>query len=330
MKRVVSFCLCVLLLTFTACNNTTSNKLTSTQQSTTEYYAEFVENLPDYNVSENFTWQDFVDLHKDDFRPEIFYSDYFQYYFHHGANESGENYTYRLKSGTSGDFKYSVYENNKILITEYTGNGTHVTIPDIIDGYEVIALDNGVFEKKNSVLPFELKNRTLKSVTMGDNIVYIGSAFRNCTSLETVKISKNIIALANSFDGCKKLKEIELPESLRSICGAFKMCHSLKKVIIPPNVEELSGESFLECLNLESVTLSPKIKIIERDTFLNCKKLYELIIPENTQLKIVCENSLDNTKIDINIFESIDGVSIRKEGEVDLNSPPIYTYNFSQ
>ncbi len=329
MKKFISFSLIILMLTFTACNSNISSDKQTAETPSTIVYPSNVENLSDYDISENFTWQDYVDSHKDDFRPEIFYSDYFQYYFHHGTDEPSENCIYWLKDGAIGDFKYSVYENSKILITDYTGNDAHVTIPDTIDGYEVVALDNGVFEQKGSVLPFEAKNRTLKSVTMGNSIVYIGSAFQNCVALETVKISDNIIALSDSFRGCKKLKEIELPESLRSICGAFKMCHSLKEIIIPPNVEELSGESFLECQNLESVTLSPKIKVIEGNTFLNCRKLDELIIPENTQLKIVYGNSLDGTKIDISIFETIDGVYIRQNGEVQLNSPQIYTYKFS-
>lgn len=330
MKKLISFSLIILMLTCTACNsNISTDKQTAEKPSTIAYHTEMIENLPDYNISENFTWQDYVDLHKEDFRPEIFYSNYFKYYFYHGTDEPSESYTYWIKDGISGDFKYSVYENNKILITDYIGNDAHVTIPDTIDGYEVIALGNGVFDPKSSVSPFKSKNRTLKSIIMSDNIVFIGSAFQNCSSLEAVKLSKNIIAVSDSFHGCKKLKEIELPESLRSICGAFEMCHSLKEVIVPPNVEELSSESFLECQNLERVTLSPKIKVIEGNTFLNCRKLDELIIPENTQLKIVYGNSLDGTKIDISIFETIDGVYIRQNGEVQLNSPQIYTYKFS-
>ena len=95
---------------------------------------------------------------------------------------------------TYGDFQYEVNDNSTVTITEYTGNGGNVTIPNKIDG---------------------------KSVTE------IGKyAFYGCTDLTSVNIPNTVISIGNNvFYGCTNLTTINIPNSVQSI-GEDAFCNT--------------------------------------------------------------------------------------------------------
>ncbi len=80
------------------------------------------------------------------------------------------------------DFSYEI-ENEKVVITGYTGSNENLTIPAEIDGKSVIKIEDNAFKD----------NKTLISVTISEGVEDIGdSTFENCTSLATITLPKTI------------------------------------------------------------------------------------------------------------------------------------------
>ncbi|HAQ63345.1 MAG TPA: hypothetical protein DCR23_02675, partial [Ruminococcaceae bacterium] len=118
------------------------------------------------------------------------------------------------------DFTYTVTSGNNAKITEYVGNGSNVKVPAVIDGYNIIGIDNYSFRN----------NTQITKVTVSDGIKTIGyGTFLNCTGLQ----------------------EVVLPDTATSIgTYAFKGCTGLTSVTIPSSVKSINANSFADCNNL--------------------------------------------------------------------------------
>ena len=91
------------------------------------------------------------------------------------------------------DFFY-VVENGKATVTSYVGTAIQVTVPQTIDGYEVVAIGDRAFMDRNDVV----------SVTVPTGVCRVGWF---------------------AFSGCVALKNVVLPDSVDSISyGAFENC----------------------------------------------------------------------------------------------------------
>ena len=53
---------------------------------------------------------------------------------------------------TDGDYQYAVLDDVSVEIVKYNGKAKKLTIPDMLDGKEVIALDNHAFSACSSLL----------------------------------------------------------------------------------------------------------------------------------------------------------------------------------
>lgn len=81
-----------------------------------------------------------------------------------------------VPAGQSGDFVYSG-DGTSITITEYTGAGGEVTLPDMIDGLPVTAIDARAFSNCT----------TLTGITVPERVASIGDwAFNGCSGLTRV------------------------------------------------------------------------------------------------------------------------------------------------
>ncbi len=146
-------------------------------------------------------------------------------------------------AATSGDYVYTILEDGTAEITEYTGSGGDIVIPDNLDGYSVTSL--GV------------------------------SSFAGCNSLTTVKIPDTVIRIGEgAFGYCRNLTSIDIPDSVQDIEGwAFDSCNALRKITIPDGVVSIGQRTFTQCYNLIFVSLPSTIVYIDDYAFEGCNAL---------------------------------------------------------
>jgi hypothetical protein len=147
----------------------------------------------------------------------------------------------------SGDFTYSTNASGA-TITTYTGSGGTVTIPDTIDGLQVIAIGTNAFRSCT----------TLTNATIGNSVTAIGNyAFAYCSNLTGVALGSGVLSIGNSaFYSCTQLGDITLPGHVTGIGTlAFGRCFRLSSIIIPASVTNIRNSAFCPCSNLTSITV---------------------------------------------------------------------------
>lgn len=129
-------------------------------------------------------------------------------------------------------WSYKKREDGTLVITNYKGNDTQITVPEKIGRGIVTAIGDLAFAGSYTVgdkvtyATYEHVNqhRSITKITLPDTIQYIGvGAFTNMTSL----------------------KEINIPEGVKEIPSyAFFRCTSLKKIKIPETVTKIGNYAF--------------------------------------------------------------------------------------
>ena len=111
-------------------------------------------------------------------------------------------------SSENPDFSYIV-KDGEAWLTNYTGTATELTLPTILDGYNVV----GVSEMSLR------NNKTVISLTIPGNIKTIGQmSMSNWSALEKVVFEEGVETIGwESFYYCKSLSAIDLPNSLKKI-----------------------------------------------------------------------------------------------------------------
>jgi hypothetical protein len=203
------------------------------------------------------------------------------------------------------DFTYTT-NNGTITITEYTGSGGDVTIPDTITGLPVTSIGDSAFSGCTS----------LANVTIPDSVTSIGhSAFQYCTSLTSVTIPKGVAKIGDlAFAMCHSLTTITVdtlnpwyrsvdgilfdkstntliqypggkagsytvPNTVTSIGNyAFHYCFSLTQVTIPDSVTNIGEAAFGNCTSLTSVTVPNRVTSIGVWAFASCVSLTNITI----------------------------------------------------
>lgn len=184
------------------------------------------------------------------------------------------------KKETDG-LKYVQVNNYQVLwITgTYTGNATHLTLENRIDGLNV----NRIYGYEGDSL-FK-NNQTLKRVTLPTNNYFyeIGDeAFAGCTNLETVDAPTTLGDVGErAFQGCTKLKSLALGSNSAHIYeSAFEGCTSLKSIQITGTMVYIEDTAFKGCTNLTSVTLPKYLEKMGNNVFEDCTNLEEITLPK--------------------------------------------------
>ncbi|MBQ4573289.1 MAG: leucine-rich repeat protein [Clostridia bacterium] len=220
---------------------------------------------------------------------------------------------------TDSDFVYDANDRTgTAIITKYKGNEQEVIIPDTIEEYNVVGINNFVFAHKHSI----------EKVVIGENIKTIGyGAFANCSLLKEIEISNlntEYLSANNIIFNKDKTKIICYPSGKTE-----------QKYVIPNTVKELESYSFSYALNLKEITLSNEMTIIPNDAFLSCSKLETVIIPESVteiqdrafdecvSLKQVYyngyENQWDNINMTYNDSKILDNVVVCKDADKNFD-----------
>lgn len=93
-------------------------------------------------------------------------------------------------------FTYKITD-GKAEITAYSGNYSVLVIPDKLDGYEVVSIEDSVFAG----------NTKLTSVSLPQGLVRVGwFAFSGCTSLQSITLPQSVENIGyDAFAYCTKL-----------------------------------------------------------------------------------------------------------------------------
>ena len=170
-----------------------------------------------------------------------------------------------------GNFEYTVNDGTA-TVTNYTGAGPAVVIPDEMDGYKVTAIGLSAFYQCDAV----------ESVSIPDSVTLIDdTAFCYCSNLKSVTVPENVTVIDfGAFKGCKKLESVTIKGKLELIQEeVFKECISLTSVQLPDSVKKISTKAFASCTGLEEITIPDSVTEIEESAFSNCEKLSKLKLP---------------------------------------------------
>ena len=155
-----------------------------------------------------------------------------------------DNYIYKTSS-------------QSVTLQKYFGaDETVVTVPAIVEGLPVTAIDEKCFEGHGEI----------EQIILPDTVSTIGyRAFYGCTKLAEINFPSAIKKIGGwAFAHCG-LTEVSLPESVNSLdYGAFYSNLNLTTAVLPVGVASLGENTFRGCVRLKSVTISapdPEIDI---------------------------------------------------------------------
>lgn len=151
-----------------------------------------------------------------------------------------------------------------IKITACNEKGSHLIIPDEIDGKTVTCIGGRVFSNNSELIHIELPN-----------------------SINTIE--------AYAFEECKNLKEIDIPDSVIDIDeGAFWGCSLLTKVNISENsrMKTIGDYAFEGCRSLQSIYMGRDIKYVTGKAFLDTDNMREIILHKDNIAYVVKDGIL--------------------------------------
>lgn len=104
----------------------------------------------------------------------------------------------------SGDYTYTITGTTAEII-KYTGAGGYITIPEILDGYEVTSIGYSAFEACTG----------LRSLTIPNSVTSIDDrAFYACTSLTSATIPDSVTRIGDYvLSGCTGLTSVTITTS---------------------------------------------------------------------------------------------------------------------
>lgn len=170
----------------------------------------------------------------------------------------------------SGNYEYTILEDNTVEITRYIGKESEVVVPSNIDGMEVTSIGSFAFSYCDEITYVIVSNGVkriadyafnlcvkLKEICFSDSVTYIDfGAFSNCQLLSKVDLPKNLEVIESyAFGGCKSLESVTIPDHVVSIKRYAFESEKLTKVFIPKNVKEIASGAFACCTALESISV---------------------------------------------------------------------------
>lgn len=196
-------------------------------------------------------------------------------------------------------WNYKKRGDGTIIITNYKGNQTKITVPAKIGRSAVTAIGKEVFSPYHDrVCHGREFFRTITEITLPDSITEIGErAFDCCGGLRHVNIPEGISEIkSHTFNNCFSLESIVIPSSVKTI-GDFALfnCHALKTLVVPEGVIEIGKLAATQCEALETVELPRSLKAVaggEHPTdniFYFSPRLKNVIVPRGSYAEEYCK-----------------------------------------
>ena len=192
-------------------------------------------------------------------------------------------------AATSSDYDYQVLDDGTAEITDYTGPGGDIVIPDTIDGYTVTTIGNEAFSWCTALTSIDIPDSVttigdeafyscdaLATVNLGNGVTTIGDrAFFGCDALSTVNLGNGVTTIGDdAFYSCEALTSIEIPDSVTTIGeGAFEFCDALTTVNLGNGVTTIGDWAFYNCSALTNIDIPDSVITISDSAFEDCDAL---------------------------------------------------------
>ena len=209
-----------------------------------------------------------------------------------------------------GDFEYEIYD-YEVTITEYTGNGGDVTIPDKIDGKPVTSIGKYAFYDCTG----------LTSITIPDSVTSIGSgAFSWCTGLTSITIPDSVTSIGDDAFYNTAWYDNK-PDGL---VYAGKVAYKFKgemedntKIVLKSGTKGITDYAFYGCTGLTSITIPDSVTSIGRWAFSGCDNLTIYGKKGSAAEKYANDNGFIFVEIDF----SLKNISSISSDSINLNIP---------
>jgi len=171
-----------------------------------------------------------------------------------------------------------------------------LSIPQVLNGYNVTAIGDEVFAEFNST--------RITSITIPETVTSIGKyAFEDITVKLNVKGELTQIG-EGAFMGCTALESVQLGSGLTSLpFSAFYGCSSLKSVIIPEGVTLISEDAFKDCSSIVTAVIPSSVTEIENSAFDGCEALKTVFFGgTEAEYDAIAINEKNDALEDINLY----------------------------
>lgn len=131
------------------------------------------------------------------------------------------------------------------------------------------------------------KRSSLKNVTIGSEVTYIGSnAFEGCTGLTSISIPDNVAIIGPSaFQDCTGITSVTIPEKVTQIgMKTFLGCSGLTSITMSTGITTINSSAFDGCTKLTSLTIPSSVNYIGSSAFANCKSLAAMKLPDSVKV----------------------------------------------
>ena len=169
-------------------------------------------------------------------------------------------------------WSYRKQDDGTLVITNYKGTDTEVTVPERIGRSVVTAIGKGAFAGAAGRVDITIyatweqmkhRQRKVTKIALPHTIRHIGKG---------------------AFCELQALREINIPEGVEEIDEfAFFACSFLKNITIPGTVKKIGKHAFAQCSTLEKVQICEGVLEIGERAFLNCHSLKEVHVPESVR-----------------------------------------------
>ena len=134
----------------------------------------------------------------------------------------------------------------------------------------------------------------MKNYTSSNTPLYNDGYYNKIT---TVYIGDSIDSIGDYFLYlCMKVTDIRIPSTLKSI-GEFAIaaCDALDDISLPNGLTNIENYAFYSSGNITTVTIPSTVTTVGQNAFKDCTKLANIIIGENSQLKVLGNAAFSNT-----------------------------------
>ncbi len=198
---------------------------------------------------------------------------------------------------TFGSYTYQLYDDDTVLLVDYSGSETNLVIPDTIDGKTVTGIGNSAFLSNTSIQSLKLNKSletieayafcactSLTQITFGNKLWRIGEmAFEETPWL--VGQTDDFVVVGDSvlikYQG--QSNDVIIPDGIKHISAAFAKSTSVVSVEMGADVLTVGDYAFAFNTALRRVIIGENVTRIGSYAFDGCTYLPYIVIPDRVE-----------------------------------------------